>query len=66
MVNLPCSASGAQQSDSVIRAYSFFIRFLSHTEKEMSQNIEFPVLYSRSSLVIYVMYSRVCVFFPSS
>ena len=41
--------------------YSFFFRFFSHIDY---QNIEYcsPVLHSRSLLVIYLVYSSVCLY----
>ena len=48
--------SGVQQSDSVIRIH-IFIPF----SYRLSQNIEFPELYSPSLQVIYLIYSSVFV-----
>ena len=57
--------SGVQQSESVIHTHIFFL-FQILFPYRLLQNIEFPVLYSRSLLVIYFIYSSVCMLIPSS
>jgi len=48
--------SGILQSDSVIHIH-ICILLENLTSYKLSQNIEFPALYSRSLLVIYLTYS---------
>ena len=63
--------SGIRQSDSVIYpfffmyaySYSFSDSFLLRIITEY--RVEFHALYTRSLLVIYLIYSRVCMFIPS-
>ena len=74
IVNLQCCvSSGVQQSESVVRIHTYthtdiyiyihsFLHFFSHTENW----IKFPVLYSRSLLVIYFIYSSVYMSIPIS
>ena len=50
--------SGVEQSDSVIHTHiSILFQILFHYR--LLQSIEFPVLYSRSLLIIYFIYSSV-------
>ena len=49
-----------------IYMYPFFFRFFSHIGHCVEYWVEFPVLYSGSLLVIYLMYSSVCTLIPSS
>ena len=57
--------SGILQSDSVIHIH-ICILLENLTSYKLSQNIEFPALYSRSLLVIYLIYSSMYMFIPSS
>ena len=57
--------SGILQSDSVIHIH-ICILLENLTSYKLSQNIEFPALYSRSLLVIYLTYSSMYMFIPSS
>ena len=59
--------SGVQQSDSVIHIFIVFeILFSYRLSQQSIQSVEFPVLYSRSMLVIYLIYSSVYKSIPSS
>ena len=48
-----------------IYIYPFFFRFFSHTGYT-EYLVEFPVLYSRSLLIIYFIYSSVYMLIPNS
>ena len=50
--------SGVQQSDSAIHIHISVLFYILFSYR-LSQNIEFPGLYSRSLLVIYLVYSSV-------
>ena len=58
-------ASGVQQSDSVTHIH-ISVLFQILFPFRLLQNIEFPVLYSRSLLVIYFKYGSVCMSIPNS
>ena len=57
--------SGIQYSDLVIHIH-IAILFQILFPCRLLQNTEFPVLYSRSFLIIYFMYSKVCMLIPAS
>ena len=64
IIDLQCCVSGVQQSDSVIHIFILFQSFLLQVITEYW--VEFPVLYSRSLLVTYLIYSSVCMLIPNS
>ena len=57
--------SAVQQSDSVLHMYLIFFKFFPHVVIA-EYWAEFPVLYSRSLLVIYSIYSNVYMSTPES
>ena len=60
---------GFQVCSKVIQLYIYiysFFRFFSHIGYHRIFELEFFELYSRSLLVSYLIYSRVCMFTPSS
>ena len=53
--------SGVQQSEPVVHVHRFILFQILFLYRLLDYSVEFPVLYSRPLLLIYLIYSNVCV-----